>query len=151
MHDSILEFRFLHCNFTCRTLGEEDHVQQILRVDARNKLGTRNWKCFAGTRLWEIGKLLREMREVATGNMTCGLLMGRPHHVRPIFFAPAGFSRNGLWSRMFWVARAQAFQADVCCGKWKSIEIDSSRFSNLCGGLRTTDSRHHAKMGPHQV
>ena len=24
MHDSILEFRFLHCKFTCRTLGEED-------------------------------------------------------------------------------------------------------------------------------
>ena len=24
MHDSILELRFLHCNFTCRTLGEED-------------------------------------------------------------------------------------------------------------------------------
>jgi len=24
MHDSILEFRFLHCKFTCRTLGAED-------------------------------------------------------------------------------------------------------------------------------
>ena len=24
MHDSILAFRFLHCKFTCRTLGEED-------------------------------------------------------------------------------------------------------------------------------
>ena len=32
-----------------------NHVQHILRVDA-NKFGTRNWKCFAGTKLcnWEI-------------------------------------------------------------------------------------------------
>jgi len=36
------------------------------RVDARNELGTRNWKCFAGTRLWTIGKLLREMRPDGT-------------------------------------------------------------------------------------
>ena len=71
MHDSILEFRFLHCKFTCRTLGEEDtlhgsHVQHILRVDARNKHGTRKGKCFAGTRLWAIGRLLREMRPDGT-------------------------------------------------------------------------------------
>ena len=43
-----------------------NHVQHILRVDARNKPGTRNWKCFAGTRLWAIGRLLREMRPDGT-------------------------------------------------------------------------------------
>ena len=68
IHDSILEFRFLHCKITCRTLGvfllHGNHVQHILRVDARNKLGTRNWTCFAGTRLWAIGKLFwRSVRD----------------------------------------------------------------------------------------
>ena len=28
---------------------------------AATNLGHQNWKCFAGTRLWAIGKLLREM------------------------------------------------------------------------------------------
>ena len=46
------------------------------------------------------GKHAMDKCEVATGKMTCGVLIGRAHHVRPIFFGPAGFSRNSLWSRI---------------------------------------------------
>ena len=51
-----------------------------MEVDARNKLGTRNWKCFAGTRLWAIGKLLREMRP--DGTLFCRV---------PWIFAPCSY------------------------------------------------------------
>ena len=66
-----------NCKFTSRTLGEED---TCMEVDARNKLGTRNWKCFAGTRLWAIGKLLREMRP--DGTLFCRV---------PWIFAPCSY------------------------------------------------------------
>ena len=38
------------------------HFQQIVPVGAHNKLGTQNWKCSAGSKLWITGKVLREMR-----------------------------------------------------------------------------------------
>ena len=36
--------------------------REIVPVGAHNKLGTQNWKCSAGTKLWATGKVLREMR-----------------------------------------------------------------------------------------
>ena len=54
-----------------------NHFQHILPVDAHSKLGTLNWKCFAGTKLWAIGKLLREMRP---DGMLC--FLATPHFLR---------------------------------------------------------------------
>ena len=69
LYDSILEFRFAHYKFTCRTLGEEstcvETVSNIsIPVDARNKLGALNRQCPAGTSFWALQKLLRDMRPV---------------------------------------------------------------------------------------
>ena len=50
-----------------------------METTSNNKLGTRNWKSFAGTRLWVIGKLLQEMRPMG---LSFAVFPGCLFHVR---------------------------------------------------------------------
>ena len=52
-----LFFSFHFCLHSCRcaissAFTPGNHFQHILPVDAHSKLGTLNWKCFAGTKLF---------------------------------------------------------------------------------------------------
>ena len=69
MHDSILEFRILHCKFTCRTLGEEDTCMEttsnISSAWTPTNLGHEIGNVLQ-VQSFAIGKLLREMRPDGT-------------------------------------------------------------------------------------
>ena len=96
------------------------------RVDARNELGTRNWKCFAGTRLWTIGKLLREMRPDGT---LCG-------HVSWIS-APCSYFFDVLWEMLVGCTGFGIF----CCMYFSLANCNNcvlhagKQWNNICGKI----------------
>lgn len=95
------------------------HFQHILPVDAHNKLGTINWTCSAGTKLWAIGKLLREMQ-------SDGMLCFRPSWICVLCKCCFNLSEEVLYVLQFLVC-SQFFPAPALPGfaylSWIGLDL----------------------------